>query len=230
MRVNKWSLATMFAAVAFLPTVATAQTSCDATGTPATCNQTKDATAAVGNLLHLSLTGNTITLNGAAGTTDSSLYAKTFEANGDAEGTTGSAVSTIATLTSANNADTVTVFGNRAFEVTLQASKDIFRYVDDQGYGQCRPSATAADCGTPISGSAGKPTNDVYFQTTVLSGGGSAVAWQQLPLASGTATKIADFTTGGRWAAKVDLKSAWFYKTDIPGTYTATLVYTVTGK
>lgn len=235
MRVNKWSLATLFAAVALIPSAMQAQTStpnpCLASGASNDCSITKDAQATLGQVLILRVSNNAVSLNGPAGTADSTLYAKTFVASGNTVGTPGADLSSNATsLQDASMGDTVQVMANRAFQVTLQAQNDVFDFTPDGTLNLCRPGVSST-CGTPAVATA-KSVGDVFVKTTGIVGSptAGAASWAQLAKSSGTAQKIADFTSGGLFTGVVNYRSAWYYATDIPGAYTVTMVYTITGK
>jgi hypothetical protein len=216
MRVNKWSLAMMFAAVAMVPNAMQAQVSCDASGVGNNCALNQDASATIGQVLHLTLSDNTaIDLRGTA-LTDQALYDATVAAGGPAA------------YPDATGAPTVSVVANRKFSVTLATTEDHFAFTAN-GNG-CRPSGDndPAACGGSPDVATAKPVSDVYFHTTNVTAGStpSALGWTPLSKAG---TTIGAFSAGGKWSADLAFKSKWLYATDLPGTYTATMVYTVTG-
>jgi len=240
MRISRFLLASVVSVAATLPAAALAQTtiSCDATGSPSpTCSKNKAATATVSQVLSLMIKRDTIDLQA----NDSTAYEKTFRAWGNAAGTPGSPVTTATTLQDAGGTDSVVAFGNRPFKATLQAADDLFQFEKDGTYNTCRASANDPDgvANTTCAGTAsptGKSSHDVYVQinpVTFASSGATLTSgtFVSLPTPTDAAPlTIADRSTGGRVAAQIKLKSAWYYATDIPGAYTATLVYTITGQ
>lgn len=208
------------------PAMLSAQTAaddfCSATlpaGAP-TCAKTKAVSATISNILYLGIINNG-PINLAAN--DTAAYEKTWRANGNAAGTTGTAVTTALTLQSAAAADSVVVRANRGYKLTIQATTDLFSFDKDAGYNTCRTSAVATAGCTTTEALAGKPVTDLYYAT-------DAATFAQIPLSTGTAATIKNSTTGERFAKAISFKSAWFYATDIPGVYTATVRYTVTGQ
>ena len=209
------------------PAIASAQTTnCQATTTGVesgtnrpTCNVTKDVSTTINNILYLGIRNNG-PIDLAAN--DTAAYEKTYRANGSTSGTTGTAVTTPLTLQSSTADDSVIVRANRGYILTINAATDIFSFDKDAGYNVCRDSGTATTCATTGTGLAGKSVKDLYWSK-------DAATFTQIPLSTAPA-EIKNSTSGGRYASAINFKSAWFYATDIPGKYTATVVYTVTGQ
>src|SRR4051812_22914984 len=100
--------AAVIAALA-MPTLASAQAAddlCAASGSPASCSKTKVVTTSISSLLYLG-----IVANGPIGlaANDTAAYEKTYRANGNSAGTSGTPVTTPATLQSALATDSVVV-------------------------------------------------------------------------------------------------------------------------
>lgn len=244
MRFSRLFIASVVSAAATLPAAALAQaptmTGCDASGSPATCSQNKNASTTVTQVLGLMIKTAAIDLQA----TDSAAYEKTFRANNNTAGTPGSQVTTAATLQDADVSDSVVVFGNRPYKATLQAADDYFQFEQDGTYAVCRASAANPGVGGNTScvgaqgAPAGKSSKDVYVQVNPVTFNGGAGtlgsgSFVQLPTPTDNnpiQLKDTGTSAGGRFAAQIKVKSAWFYATDIPGTYTATLVYTITGQ
>lgn len=203
------------------PAMLKAQNPCAATSPAAgpTCNVTKNVQTTVANVLYLGLyTSGNHDLNA----TDSVAYHKTWAANGNLAGTTGTAVAIMDSLPDANAADSVIVLANRPYKLTISASDSLFTFDKDvSGYNTCRDSGTATSCATTGNTLGGKPVTDLYWSKD------GGVTFAQM---SKAAASIQTSTVGERYSSPITFKSAWFYATDIPGTYTATVVYTVTGQ
>lgn len=223
MRTTRIALAlALLVSPALLQAQTAADDFCSATapaGAP-TCSKSKNVTTTISNILYLGIINNG-PIDLAAN--DTAAYEKTWRANANAAGTTGTAVTTPLTLQSAAAGDSVVVLANRGYKLTIQGSADIFSFDKDANYNTCRTSAVATAGCTTSETLAGKPVSDLYYAT-------DAATFAQVPKASATAATIKSSTTGERYAKAIDFKSAWFYATDIPGAYTATVVYTVTGQ
>jgi hypothetical protein len=227
MRSSRLVLAAAVVASLALSTLASAQSptdQCAGSGDPSSCSKTKVVTTTVPNLLFLGILSN-----GPIGlqASDTVAYEKTWTANGNAAGTTGSAVTTSTALQSAAATDSVVVRANRPYKLSIEATTDVFSFDKDAGYGVCRASGVAtAGCGL-VETVAGKPVSDLYWSQD-----NTAFA----PVKGTTAAALSPVlikdspTEGGRFGAQIWFKSAWYYATDIPGTYTATVRYTVTGQ
>ena len=221
-------------ALVLSPSLALAQavvvdSSCSATavgpenaGNRPTCGISRNTRATITSFLRLGLvTGALIDLQAS----DSTIaYEKTRTAAGG-PGTTGLAVGAPVSLQDASARDSLIVQANRPYLLTIAATTTAFKFDKDAGYNVCRdtPSSTtlcAATGNTVIA----KPIGDLYW------GAGAAPSFAQIggPLAPAT---IRNRAAGGeRYATGIAFKSAWFYDTDIPGVYTATVRYTVTGQ
>ena len=210
-----------------LPAVSQAQANpCDAyasdststdSGHP-TCSVTKNATATIGNLLKLAVVNNDVDLIKNAA--DTLPFFKTYTA--DSTAVTGANLASAA-LYQSPDTNLVIAQGNRGFVVNVKAQDALFAF--DVASGTCRkgPAVPGATCdGT--TGNDGKPIGDVYFANDAGTSNGT---WRQL---STSDQELFNSAGGARYVSGIKLKSAWFYATDIAGSYTATLVYTITGQ
>ena len=100
---TRWTLCLLALALAVVPASLSAQSATDfcAATSPAgapTCSKTKDVTTTINSLLYLGIISN-----GPIGlqANDTSAYEKTYRANGNSAGTTGTPVATPATLQAA---------------------------------------------------------------------------------------------------------------------------------
>jgi hypothetical protein len=225
---SRWTLAAAVLLAAATPVVAHAQVAdfCDATGgPPPTCNRTKNVTATINSVLTLGIMSGDISLKGAA--LDTALYEKTWTASGGVAVATGFDLSAqAAALQAAAAFDSVVVFGNRGYELTVEAANELFLFVPaSNDPADCRDSAPGGICAATGEPTAGKPVGDVYIKPSA----GASVIWQQLPTAASPLT-LKNTLTGLKFESKIDIASAWFYASDAPGSYTATLKYTVVGQ
>lgn len=218
------------AALLVSPALASAQANCDAstgfTGPETnvnrpTCNVTRSATTTLTSILKLGLVS---TASISLQATDTVAYEKTRTAAAGA-GTSGTVVATPTALQSASARDSVIVQANRPYVLTISAQDSIFTFAKDGSYGVCRNSGTATTCLTTGEALTGKPIGDLYWK-----GGTQATFAQFVGGSAATPATVKTGTTGARYATGIDFKSAWFYGTDIPGVYSATIVYTVTGQ
>lgn len=219
-------------AVLISPAMASAQAvSCLATlagappegaGNRPTCNITRDATASIPSILKLGLVSSAaIDLQA----TDTVAYQKTWTANGNAAGLSGDPVGTVTALQPASAADTLIVQANRPYILTIAATTDDFKFDKDPAYNVCR-STNSSGTGCSAGEALGvKPIGDLYWK-----GGGQLTAIQITGATAATPATIRSGATGERYKTGVNFSSAWFYATDIPGVYTATVRYTVTGQ
>lgn len=212
------------------PALVSAQANCVATlpGAPPetganrpTCNVTRNATTTVGNILRLGLVSSTsISLQA----TDTIAYEKTRTAAGGA-GTSGTPVGTPTALQTASARDSLIVQANRPFVLTISAQDSIFSFAKDAAYNVCRDSGTVTTCGLTGQAVTGKPISDLYWL-----GGTQATLIPIVGGASATPATVKSSAAGDRYATGIDFSSAWFYARDIPGVYTATIRYTLTGQ
>jgi hypothetical protein len=227
MRSSRLLFAAAVAAVLATPSFASAQTQaddfCAVTSTPVSCSKTKVVTTSINSLLYLGIIANAPI---ALQANDTAAYEKTYRANGNAAGTTGAAVTTAATLQSAAASDSVVVRANRPYKLSIEATTDIFDFDKDLGYNVCRKSATATTGCTATETLDGKPVSDLYWSTDNL----TFAPIKGATAATASPDLLKDSTTGGRYGTAIFFKSAWYYATDIPGSYTATVRYTVTGQ
>ena len=186
-----------------------------------TCNITRNATTAIGTILRLGLVSNTaISLNA----TDTVAYEQTRTAVGGGNpGTTGTVVATPTALQSASARDSVIVQANRPYILAISGTTSTFTFSKDASYNVCRDSAVVTTCATSGTGNIAKPIGDLYWK------GGAQATYLQMTTTA-TAAAVKSSAAGARYATGIDFSSAWFYATDIPGTYTATVQYTLTGQ
>ena len=191
-------------------------------GNRPTCGINRNATTTLTSILRLAL------VNGAPidlQATDTLAYEKTRTAAGGT-GTTGTAVATPASLQVASARDSVIVLANRPYILTIAATTNDFKFNKDaSGYNVCRNTPVSTN-GCAATGEAfiAKPIGDLYWS------GGAQAAPIQITGPATPATVRTKTTGGERYATGIAFKSAWFYDTDIPGVYTATVRYTVTGQ
>jgi len=185
-----------------------------------TCSVTKNATATIGNLLKLAVVNANVDLIKDAA--DTIPFFNTWTANGSAAGTTGSAPATVTDLYQAPDTNLVIAQGNRGFVVNVKAQDAVFNF--DVANGVCRKPATDQAHCTTAAALAGKPVGDIFFHPENGTNGGS---WLQLTTSD---QELFSSVNGARFTSGIELKSAWYYATDIAGSYTATLVYTITGQ
>ena len=217
-------------AVLIPPSIASAQTTCAATlpGAPPesganrpTCNVTRNATTTIASILRLGLvSGAAINLQA----TDTIAYEKTRTAVGGA-GTTGTVVATPAALQAASARDSLIVQANRPYILTIAATTDNFKFDKDVAYNVCRTTNSSTTGCTTVEPLGAKPVGDLYW-----TGGDQTGILQITGLTANTPATVRTGSTGERYATGIAYSSAWFYATDIPGVYTATVRYTVTGQ
>jgi hypothetical protein len=225
---TRWTLCLLALAVMVVPATLSAQSASDfcAATSPAnapTCSKTKDVTTTINSLLYLGIISN-----GPIGlqANDTSAYEKTYRANGNSAGTTGTPVATPATLQAAAASDSVVVRANRGYKLTIEGTTDLFQFDKDASYNVCRSTTVSTTGCSAAEALAGKPVTDLYWSDGIAS---------YAPVKGATAaaispTVVTTSATGGRYGAPILFKSAWYYGTDIPGVYTATVRYTVTGQ
>lgn len=196
-------------------------------GNRPTCGINRNAKATLTSILRLALVnGAPIKLidNLVAGA-DTLAYEKTRTAAGG-PGTTGTAVGTPASLQDASARDSLIVMANRPYTLTIAATTNEFKFDKDaSGYNVCRntPVSTTA-CAATGEAFIAKPIGDLYWS------GGLLVTSPIQITGPATPATIRTNPKGERYATGIAFKSAWFYDTDIPGVYTATVRYTVTGQ
>jgi hypothetical protein len=185
-----------------------AQTTCSAT-TPAaapTCNLTLNATASVGHLLQL-------TVNGGAQTTLASPVVTTYDSSAAAAGPNEYPIGATGPV--------LTVKANRGWQLTIKAQNPTFTFAKDATFGLCRPGDATGTCTNSSTTPLGKPAGELVWSSNATSAFAS-ITTAGLPVASAAAGSSASYT--------IYFRAKWAYATDVPGTYTLPVVYTVTGQ
>jgi hypothetical protein len=120
----------------------------------------------------------------------------------------------------------VVVRANRGFKLTIEGTTDVFKFDKDAAYNVCRSTTVSTTGCTSSEALAGKPLKDLYWSD------GVAAYTPVLGVTEAATSPVVVTTsaTGGRYGKPILFKSAWYYGTDIPGVYTATVRYTVTGQ
>jgi len=183
---------------------------CNAT-TPSnapTCNTTLNAQATVAHLLQL-------TVNGGAQTTLASPVVTTYDSS--------------AAATSANEypvgatGPQVTVKANRGWQLTIKASSGYWTFAPDATYQQCRPGGgTYSACTGSSNATAGKLSTDLAWSLN------ANTAFSGLTTTAATIASNATGSSGGPYTIYYRVK--WLYASDVPGTYTLPVVFTITGQ
>jgi len=185
-----------------------AQTQCTAsapTSAP-TCPLTVAATVTVAHLLQLNVSGTQTNLAPPVVTTyDSSAAAA--NANGYPVGATG---------------PTVTVKANRGWKLTVSSQNDYWSFTPDATYQQCRPGGgTYSSCTGSSSSVAGKASSDLAWSLN------ANTAFAGL---TSTPALLSSNATGSSASYTLYYRVRWAYASDVPGTYTLNVVFTVTGQ
>jgi hypothetical protein len=210
-------------------TTASAQANCSAAptlepGTRPTCNITRDVTTSIANVLRLSLISNAAIQLIPSGTADTVAYEMTRTAGFTATGTTGGAADQLLSP-GATGRDSLVVQANRPYTLTMAATTDNFVFESDPNYNVCRASSgTSASCGAYAGANIAKPVTDLFWVE------GSSTSYLPVPKSSATVATLHSKSNGERYATGIAFTSAWYYDTDIPGAYTATIRYTLTGQ
>jgi hypothetical protein len=187
---------------------ADAQTTCLATtptGAPS-CNLTLNASATVAHLLQL-------TVNGGAQTTLASPVVTTYDSSAAATGADEYPVGATGPL--------LTVKANRGWQLTIKAQNPYFAFAKDATFGLCRPGDATGTCTNSSSAPLGKPAAELVWSLN------AATAFAGL---STTAATVSSNAAGSSASYTIYFRAKWLYATDVPGTYTLPVVYTVTGQ
>jgi hypothetical protein len=206
---RRLALVATIVSIGSLPSMLRAQT-CNAT-TPSnapTCNTTLNAQATVAHLLQL-------TVNGGAQTTLASPVVTTYDSSAAASsaneypvGATGPAV---------------TVKANRGWQLTIKASASYWTFAPDASYNLCRPGGgTAPTCTGSSNATAGKASADLAWSLN------ANTAFAGLTTTGATIASNATGSSGGPHTVYYRVK--WLYASDVPGTYTLPVVFTITGQ
>jgi hypothetical protein len=198
--------------VFILPTAALHAQTCLASSptTAPTCNVPLNAVATVSHLLQL-------TVAGGAQTNLASPTAATYDSSAAA----GSSPAQYPV--GANPGPTVTVKANRGWQLTVGAGNSgYWNFTPDATYQMCRPlGGTYPTCSGSSNNTAGKLSTDL--------------AWSIDPnnafagLAT-TASTIVSNSTGSTATFTLYYRVKWLYASDVPGTYSLPVVFTVTGQ
>jgi hypothetical protein len=183
--------------------------SCNATlpsGAP-TCNVTLNAQATVAHLLELTVSGGAQTMLTSPVVTTYDSSAAATVANEYPVGATGPAV---------------TVKGNRGWQLTIKAQNGFWTFAPDATYQLCRPGGgTYSTCSGSSSAPNGKVAADLVWSPNP-SAGFAAISTSE--------TSIASNSNGSSTSLTIYYRVKWLYATDVPGTYTLPIVFTVTGQ
>jgi hypothetical protein len=233
MRLTRLTLTLAALAALALPSLASAQANCQATitgpgtepGSRPTCNVTRDVTTSIASVLRLSLVGSAPIQLIPAGTTDTVAYEMTRTAGFTATGVAAGGDASQLLSPGTTGRDSLIVQANRPYTLTMAATTDDFLFEQDPSYNVCRLTVAASvSCGSYSGANVAKPVTDLFWVE------GTSSTYAPVPKASATAVTLHTKTTGERYATGVAFTSAWFYETDIPGSYTATVRYTLTGQ
>ena len=220
MRTTRWMYTMAALGAMTLPTLASAQANCNAAptlepGTRPTCNITRDVKTSIASVLRLKLVSNTAIQLIPSSAADTTAYEMTRVATDASQYISPAAA----------DRDSVIVQANRPYTLTMGATTDAFLFEQDANYNVCRVTVAASTTCASYSGpNLAKPVTDLYFAK------GSSTTYTAVPKASGIAATIHSMTSGERYATGIAFTSAWYYGTDIPGAYTATIRYTLTGQ
>lgn len=226
MRTIRWTYTMVAVASMALSSLLSAQAPtdrCDAAGSPTpSCNKTRPVTTTVPSVLVLGISSSgTVDLQAS----DTLAYEKTYAANGNAAGTSGTPVTTPATLQSASAHDSVIVRANRKYTLGIDVTTDYFTFAAGAS-GLCRGTDVSATCTASSNAANGKPVSDLYWSTDDL----TFTPVKGTTASATTPAYLTTSATGGRYAKSVYFKSAWFYASDVPGVYSAIVRYTLTGQ
>jgi hypothetical protein len=183
--------------------------SCNAT-TPSnapTCNTTLNAQATVAHLLQL-------TVNGGAQTTLASPVVTTYDSS--------AAASTANEFPVGATGPAVTVKANRGWQLTIKASAAQWTFAPDGTYNLCRPGGGTYPTCTGSSGAAGKAAADLAWSLN------ASTAFAGLTTTGATIASNSTGSSGGPYTVYYRVK--WLYASDVPGTYTLPVVFTITGQ
>lgn len=172
-----------------------------------TCSEPLNAVATVSHLLQLTVSGGaqTTLASPAVAAYDSSASASS--ANQYPVGATG---------------PTVTVKANRGWRLTVSAQNDDWTFAPDATYQQCRPGGgTYSSCTGSSTAVAGKSAADLAWSLN------ANTAFAGL---TSTPALISSNTTGSSASYTLYYRVRWLYASDVPGTYTLPVVFTVTGQ
>jgi len=189
---------------------ADAQTTCNATTPSAapTCNLTLNATTTVAHLLQLTLSTSTPTALASPVVTTYDSSAAAGSANEYPVGATGPAV---------------TVKANRGWTLTISSSTNFWSFAADATYQKCRPGGgTYPICTGSSNATAGKASSDLVWSTNATTG------FAILSTSVAQISNNANGSSAGPFTIYYRVK--WNYATDVPGTYTLPVVFTITGQ
>jgi hypothetical protein len=194
--------------VAAVAPAAAAQTTCSATlpsGAP-TCGVTLNATVNVAHLLQL-------TVSGGAQTTLASPVVTTYDSSATAASVNEYPVGATGPL--------LTVKANRGWQLTIKAQNAYFTFAKDATYALCRPGDATGTCTGSSSSPLGKQAGDLAWSlnaATSFAGVGT------------TAATVSSSAAGSSASYTIYFRAKWLYATDVPGTYTLPVIYTITGQ
>jgi len=197
--------------IVVFPSAALHAQTCNATTPTAapTCNVSLNAVATVSHLLQLTVTGG-------SQTNLASPLATTYDSSAAAGSTPG------LYPVGANPGPTVVVKANRGWQLTISAGASNWTFTPDATYHLCRPlGGSYPTCTGSSNSTAGELSTDLAWSIDPVN------AFAGL---STTASTIVSNSTGSTATFTLYYRVKWLYASDVPGTYTVPVVFTVTGQ
>jgi hypothetical protein len=189
--------------------IAGAQTTCNATAptNAPTCNITLNATVAVAQVLQLTLSTSTPT---ALAVPLVSTYDSSAAAGSPAAYPVGAV------------GPTVSVKANRGWNLTISSSSSTWTFAPDATNQLCRVGGGTYPTCTGSSTTVGKAVGDLAFATGSMTGSFFSLSTSTASLGSnGSGVSI---------SYSIFYRVKWLYASDVPGTYTLPVVFTLTGQ